>query len=75
MSGEDAFNYIGAPYFIGFMVTLFIGVLMTNQQNQSSDRRTGARLLLLSPVWPLPAAVALVRGLAQLWQLADWRKP
>jgi hypothetical protein len=69
------FSYIGAPYLFGFLVTVLVGVLMTNPQSRASDRRTGARLLLLSPVWPLPAALALIRGIAEVWKLADWRRP
>jgi len=35
------------------------------------DQRLGARVALLSPIWP----VVLVCGLRGLWNLAEWGRP
>ncbi|QWY82782.1 hypothetical protein PP641_gp042 [Arthrobacter phage SilentRX] len=75
MSGEDALQYIGGPYLIGFLATVLIGALMAHPHSSARDRRTGARLMLLSPVWPAPAVLALARAIVRTWKLADWKRP
>ena len=59
-------------YFTGLMLTLLMGMLMVDSRNTDDNRRTGARMLLLSPAWPVLAVASGCRGVAALWRMADW---
>lgn len=55
------------------VVTLFFGLLVVCIATDHHDRewqRDGARVALLSPVWPLVVLTLLVVGVVWLWRLA-----
>jgi len=61
-----AFYITGVVLPVIFSLVVYMG--------EGRDRtRTGARIILLAPVWPLLIPVVLTRGVRWLWKTADWR--
>lgn len=63
---------LGAAYVLGVLFCALIGVL-NMQSSVWREQKLGARLIFLSPVWFVPAAVALYYGVRWLWRQADWK--
>lgn len=66
------FAWVLPPYIIGFVFTVLIGSLMlfvplsVTADGEALSKRRGARLIILSPVWPVMAAI----GVKFLWSKA-----
>ncbi|BCW61869.1 hypothetical protein [Arthrobacter sp. StoSoilB22] len=56
-------------YFCGLMLTSAGAYLAFSK----GERRLGARLALLTPVWPAVAIIGAVIGIRHLWKIADWK--
>lgn len=52
------------------LAVCFGGVTQSILSGAARDRREGARLAFLAPVWP----VLLLIGIRHLWRTADWSR-
>lgn len=67
MSGTD----LAIGYWLGIGFFIFAGIVL--QPGTPPQRREGARMIFLSPIWPallLSGAVKVVRA---LWRIADFK--
>lgn len=58
-------------YVLGLIMSGVVGG-MGISCGRASDKRNGARIVLLSPVWPVLALYASVFGVRNLWRLSGW---
>lgn len=63
-----AYLVFGMLWFGGFL----IGYSNCAKDNDS-DKRLMARMLLLTPVWPVIVLAHLARSIYRMWQAADWK--
>mgnify|MGYP003575283909 CR=1 FL=1 len=56
-------------YFCGLLISSAGSYLAFSK----GEGRTGARLALLSPVWPVLVIAGSVIGFRHLWKIADWK--
>jgi hypothetical protein len=59
-------------YLAGILMTAVIGAFYFKSDDRA-QYRLGARLILLSVIWPVPLLVAVWKGITYLWGIADWR--
>ena len=65
---------VEAIYLVGFALQAIVGALRWCSKDPSS-LQLGARILLLSPVWPAAIAAAFGLGVRQLWRDAAFFPP
>ena len=61
-----------ALYFVGVVVTVAFSLIVYMWEGREKTRK-GARIILLSPVWPLIFPVGAARIIRWLWKKADWK--
>lgn len=59
-------------YLVGFGVTVVVGLVVWTLAFSNSDARNGARIILLSPAWPLVLLWGIWAGLRNLWREAEF---
>ena len=59
-------------YAFGLVLIGFLGGVYCGFGNPS-QRRNGARVIILSPAWPAVVICAIPIGAMALWKLADWK--
>lgn len=69
-----ALEVLLSVYVAGVVVSAFIGALLAflARDDDARAERRGARLALLSPVWPALALGFIWVALVELWDAADW---
>lgn len=58
-------------YAVGILVTVFMGIVVIGF-GTTADRKPAARVILLSPAWPLLAIHGLCVAIPKLWRMAGW---
>jgi hypothetical protein len=61
------------PFYVAGVVIPMVFAFFVYLGEGREATRTGARIILLAPIWPLLIPVALTRGVKWLWKTADWR--
>jgi hypothetical protein len=68
---------LAIAYIAGFIAWSVSWAMAADRARCLRDReglRTAARMVFLSPVWPVMAVLMAVFGLVGLWRDADWRR-
>lgn len=59
-------------YIFGVVVTVAFSLIFYMWEGREKTRK-GARIILLSPVWPLFFPIGVTRIIKWLWKKADWK--
>lgn len=64
-------------YIAGFIAWIICWAMVADWARAMSDRerlRTAARMVFLTPIWPVMAVLMMIFGMVGLWRDADWRR-
>jgi hypothetical protein len=67
---------LGVAYLCGFIAWSVAWAMAADGANRRKDktgRRTAARMVFLSPIWPIMAVLMAGITVVELWKDADWR--
>lgn len=59
-------------YSIGVVIPMIVALIIYIGEG-SDNTRTGARIILLAPIWPLLFPWGIFRAFRWLWKTADWK--